>query len=187
MHEKSNIRGQYWICEQVNQVNQVMGRLASVNKRSREQRTSKQGSKSVDTHSVTTVELSNSKHMYFSLDKNRLSIEWLRKRLFVHWIYTLIDRILMTRPGRCHWIPNSNIRGKKQMQSTMQISTYRIRYRVCIPRNPFGHAIDDAIEPNQLNCEQSIGRLRTYVLLKRSAQSHPFEVFWNSIVSNGIF
>lgn len=59
-------------------------------------------------------------------------------------------------------------------------------YRVCIPRNPFGHAIDDAIEPNQLNCEQSIGRLRTYVPLKRSAQSHPFEVFWNSIVSNGI-
>lgn len=77
-------------------------------------------------------------------------------------------------------------RGKKQMQSTMQISTYRIRYRVCIPRNPFGHAIDDAIEPNQLNCEQSIGRLRTYVPLKRSAQSHPFEVFWNSIASNGI-
>lgn len=113
------------MCEQVNQ---VMGQLASVNKRSREQRTSKQGSKSVDTHSVTTVKLSNSKHMYFSLDKNRLSIEWLRKRLFVHWIYTLIDRILMTRPGRCHWIPNSNIRGKKQMQSTMQISTYRIRY-----------------------------------------------------------
>lgn len=57
------------MCEQVNQ---VMGQLASVNKRSREQRTSKQGSKSVDTQ---LLQLNYQIPNTCTLDKNRLSIE----------------------------------------------------------------------------------------------------------------
>lgn len=112
------------MCEQVNQ---VMGQLASVNKRSREQRTSKQGSKSVDTqllqlnYQIPNICIS----VWIKIDS--ASIDLGKGYLFIE--FTLIDRILMTRPGRCHWIPNSNIgEEKKQMQSTMQISTYRIRY-----------------------------------------------------------